>query len=70
MTGKELARVIRSTKGKVAVPIYNPNHDVLWVFVEKADLIATVERYERTDIGLCLRREEGGDTHYLDSADD
>jgi hypothetical protein len=59
MTGRELAKAVRTAKGKVAVPV--GLGDVFeYVYAEKADLIATLERLGNMETGKVLETESGG----------
>jgi hypothetical protein len=59
MTGHELAKAVRAAKGKVAVPV--GLGDVFeYVYAEKSDLIATLERMGNMETGKVLETESGG----------
>jgi hypothetical protein len=59
MTGIELARAVRRAKGKVAVPTYIGDVKY-YVYAEKRDLAAVLERTGDRESGLFLEQEDGG----------
>ena len=59
MTGWELARAVRAAKGKVSVPVLLAN-EVSFVYAEKQDLIATLEKAGNSETGMKLSEEERG----------
>lgn len=65
MTGKELAKEIRNTKGKISIPMTNP-HDVFYVYAEKADLIRWAESFGDENTNMRLSREERGEGYFLE----
>lgn len=64
MRGNQLAAVLKRTKGKVSLQILCPN-DAVWVYAEKADLIALAKKYGVSETGMKLEPEESGTGHFL-----
>ena len=59
MTGRELAKAVRAAKGKVSAPVVIGAVQ-LYVFVEKSDLVKTLEGMGEQETEMQLAEEDGG----------
>jgi hypothetical protein len=65
MIGKELAKAIRNTRGKICVGITGKD-EIVWVYAEKADLIKWADSKGSEETGMKLFPEENGNGIFLD----
>ena len=58
MTGKQMAKKLRSIKGRVFVDVHNA-HDVFMVQCVKSDLIMLMENMENSECGFVVENRNG-----------
>ena len=56
MKANELAKKVKAAKGKIEVPVLFA-HDVIYIFVEKQDLIAHFEKMGTDETGMVLENK-------------
>ena len=66
MTGRELARQVKVARGKVAVPVVIGDGKY-YIYAQKLDLVATLEKMGDRETGMVLEAETGG--YYLRELD-
>lgn len=57
MTGKELVAALRKAKGKISAPILFGEHNVPYLFVEKADLMQYVAKWGDKETGMTIEND-------------
>lgn len=65
MTGNEIAKILKNTKGKVSAPMVTPD-TTPFIYVEKKDLIRWAENFGDEETKMKLSRENSGSGWYID----